>query len=236
MGRLLIVDDDPEFVDLVKAYLQDTSHEVLSAKDPYEANEVLDTFRVDLALVDINLPYENGFEFAKNLKNRIRHKFLPICFITSRNQKHDIDRAIELKVDGYIMKPIQKKEFIEKIESIMKRAAPAERISLDIDKFSNLHKAELTYTINCRLISISELGVVIETDKRVDQDALAQVKSYLFTLIGIEPPQFKIIKQTTAPTKGYTSVLQFNRLSQEDLGKLIEYLKTNQDKGPIKES
>jgi two-component system cell cycle response regulator len=110
-GRILVVDDNPTNLKLVMFLLSSSSYEVRTASDARHALEVLESFRPDLILMDLQLPDIDGLELTRRLKADPRMKETAIIAVTAYAMKGDEEKARAAGVDGYVCKPIQKDHF-----------------------------------------------------------------------------------------------------------------------------
>jgi len=104
MATVLIVDDDESLRALVRRYLTNAGYDVLVAEDAIVAGHLIVGGAPDLLVLDVNMPYMDGFEFAAALKADTALPFIPIIFLTVREDGYD--RAMELGAVGYINKPV----------------------------------------------------------------------------------------------------------------------------------
>ncbi|MCE8422556.1 MAG: response regulator [Candidatus Methanoperedens sp.] len=116
--KILIVDDEPDTVDLVKLVLETEGFEVMTAYSGKECLELLKVETPDAILLDIMMPEMDGWEVFK----KIRQTFgdIPIAMLTVRNQ--DIDKMLGLhvlKANDYITKPFGRKDLIERIKKMI---------------------------------------------------------------------------------------------------------------------
>lgn len=119
--NILVVDDVETNIRIVEHYLGDFDCKIRSAKNADSALEMLSSkdAAFNLILTDFNMPGKNGLEFAKILKNDERFKNIPVVMVTSRAQTGDHRIAQEMKIDGYLTKPIRKRELIDCISVII---------------------------------------------------------------------------------------------------------------------
>ena len=122
--RVLVVDDEPNIVDVVSMALRFQGFEVDSAGTGAEALSQVQAFRPDLIVLDIMLPDMEGFEVAKRLGAQ-RAK-VPIIFLTARDDTSDKVRGLTLGGDDYVTKPFSLEELVARIRSILRRAGLAE--------------------------------------------------------------------------------------------------------------
>ena len=111
--RILIVDDEPELVRAVTLRLNSAGYETLSASDGLAATEMALRYQPDLVLLDIGLPYQDGYQVATTLRMAFRTAHIPIVFLTARTW--DLDKARQIRPDGYVVKPYQPAELLEMV-------------------------------------------------------------------------------------------------------------------------
>ena len=123
-ARVLVVDDEPNIVDVVTMALRFQGFEVASAGTGTEALAAVSGFRPDLILLDVMLPDMEGFDVARRLgAGRSR---VPIIFLTARDATDDKIRGLTLGGDDYVTKPFSLEELVARIRSILRRAGLAE--------------------------------------------------------------------------------------------------------------
>lgn len=120
--KILIVDDDPDILRLLKAFLGSRGYEVLTARDGPGALEVFAKERPDLTLLDVMLPGMDGWEVLR----RIRESGpTPVLMLTARDSKIDTIQGFTLGADDYITKPFDLVEVALRIEAVLRRAGAA---------------------------------------------------------------------------------------------------------------
>ena len=129
-GTVLVVEDEPEIVDLLREFLDDAGFGVVVAGDTEEALHVLDEERVDCALVDVMLPGSSGFELCRRVRES---SDVPLLFLTARGDDGDKLRGLGLGADDYIVKSATPAEVVARVKAVlrrapMKRAADARRL------------------------------------------------------------------------------------------------------------
>jgi CheY-like chemotaxis protein len=104
MATVLVVDDDEGVRELVQRFLTNAGYKVAAAEDAIVAGHLIVGSAPDLIVLDVNMPYMDGFEFAAAMKADASLPFIPIIFLTAREEGYD--RAMELGAVGYINKPV----------------------------------------------------------------------------------------------------------------------------------
>ena len=122
--HLLIVDDDREIRGLLAQYLEKHDFRTTAVADGKEMRRVLERSHVDLLVLDLMLPGEDGLSLCRELRGRSQ---LPIIMLTARGE--DVDRIIglELGADDYVAKPFNPRELLGRIRAILRRSAHAPR-------------------------------------------------------------------------------------------------------------
>jgi two-component system, OmpR family, phosphate regulon response regulator OmpR len=122
-AHILVVDDDSRIRDLLSRYLRENGYRVSTAEHASDARAKLELLSFDLIVLDVMMPGENGFEFAKCL--RVSSK-VPILMLTAKSDVEDRLKGLELGVDDYLGKPFEPKELLLRIGSILRRSVPAQ--------------------------------------------------------------------------------------------------------------
>jgi two-component system phosphate regulon response regulator OmpR len=120
-AHLLVVDDDRRIRDLLSRYLQREGYRVTTAKDANDARAKLDGLAFDLLILDVMMPGETGFEFAKSMR---KNSQVPILMLTARAETENRINGLEIGADDYMAKPFEARELSLRIASILKRAQP----------------------------------------------------------------------------------------------------------------
>jgi two-component system OmpR family response regulator len=122
--HLLIVDDDREIRGLLAQYLEKHEFRTTTVPDGKEMRRVLDRSHVDLLVLDVMLPGEDGLSLCRELRGRSQ---VPIIMLTARGE--DVDRIVglELGADDYVAKPFNPRELLGRIKAVLRRSAHAPR-------------------------------------------------------------------------------------------------------------
>jgi len=122
--HVLIVDDDREIRGLLAQYLEKHEFRTTAVADGREMRRVLERSHVDLVVLDVMLPGEDGLTLCRELRSRSQ---LPIIMLTARGE--DVDRIVglELGADDYVPKPFNPRELLGRIKAVLRRAAHAPR-------------------------------------------------------------------------------------------------------------
>jgi len=123
-NRLLLVEDDPNFGTVLKDYLVLNDYEVTHAVDGNDGLVKFKNGKFDLAILDVMMPYKDGFTLAKEIKEL--NESLPIIFLTAKSMKEDVVRGYQVGADDYINKPFDSEVLLYKIKAILHRQVDAE--------------------------------------------------------------------------------------------------------------
>jgi cyclic di-GMP phosphodiesterase len=119
-SSILIVDDNPSVVELLKSQLKPFQYIVDAAFDGDEALEKIQKEPPDLILLDLMMPRVSGFEICQRIKRDKRTQFIPIIVITALSEHSDKLKAIELGADDFLVKPINRLELTTRIKSLLR--------------------------------------------------------------------------------------------------------------------
>lgn len=131
--RILIADDESIIRMGLKSILQEQGHEVLTAVNGREALEMARRHRPDLAILDIKMPFTDGLQTAKTLA---RTQPLPILLLTAFSEQDLIDKASELPIHGYLIKPIEPKALLAAISVAAKRFEDSQALQAEANKLA----------------------------------------------------------------------------------------------------
>src|SRR5436305_1723234 len=145
-ARLLVVDDEPNIVELLSASLRYAGFEVATARSGTEAVRVAEEFQPDLLVLDVMMPGMNGFDVVRRLRADSRR--VPVLFLTARDSTEDKITGLTLGGDDYVTKPFSLEEVIARIRAILRRfavekeqAPSARKTFADIELDEDTHEA-----------------------------------------------------------------------------------------------
>ena len=116
--KILIVDDEPHIVDLIKMTLQ-RDYELFEAFTSRDAMTQLKKHEPDLILLDIMMPGEDGFQLCERIRESKKNKNTPIIFISAKNQHEDMMKSIDVGGDDYLTKPFDPEELEKKVKATL---------------------------------------------------------------------------------------------------------------------
>ncbi len=116
---ILVVDDEANIVELVRAYLEKDGFRVLEAQDGPSALRAVESHRPDLVILDIMLPEVDGWEVCKRIRSFSR---VPIIMLTARDAEVDRIVGLELGSDDYLAKPFSPRELVARVKAVLRRS------------------------------------------------------------------------------------------------------------------
>ena len=117
---ILVVDDQPQNIELLEAYLVPQGYEIVKAANGEEALEKLSGNQIDLILLDVMMPGMDGFEVTRRVRQDNTHRLLPIILVTALRETEDRVKGIEAGCDDFISKPVDKIELLARVRSLLK--------------------------------------------------------------------------------------------------------------------
>ncbi|MCZ6636510.1 MAG: response regulator [bacterium] len=133
MAKLLVVDDLPFNIEILKEELRLLGHEVTSASDGLDALERVAESRPDLILLDVAMPQMDGLEVLKRLREDPQYADLPIILLTGRQDYDDRIEGFDAGADDYITKPFRLREVVARVNAML-RIQDLQRQALDREK------------------------------------------------------------------------------------------------------
>ena len=124
--HILVIEDDPDIVELLRYNLERESYRVTSAVTGSDGLAAVQQERPDLVILDLMLPEISGFEVCRRLRKDSETQNLPVIMLTARSEEADVIAGIELGADDYIKKPFSPRELVARVGAVMRRAAYVE--------------------------------------------------------------------------------------------------------------
>lgn len=219
--KILIVDDDPDLLAVTGFALQQAGFLVVKAADGIDALAAFQREQPDLAVLDINMPRMNGFDLARQLRERSR---IPLIMLTARSEEEDVVKALSLGADDYLSKPFSPKILLARVKALLRRVGiEAEEtvalgsLSLDVAELtlSGLPRGVVRLTpLETRFLQllIAQAGRTVSTDRLLvhvwgnraggNRQLLKQLVHRLRQKVEADPSAPKLIR--TMPNAGYS--------------------------------
>lgn len=118
--QILLVDDQPQNIELIETCLVPKGYEIIKAKSGDEALLKLDCNNIDLILLDVMMPEMDGYEVMQRIRQNHTHKHLPIILVTSLRETEDRVRGINAGCDDFLSMPIDKMELLARVQSLLR--------------------------------------------------------------------------------------------------------------------
>lgn len=119
--KVLLVDDDPDILDVLEITLSEENYELMKASDGEEALKIIRSKPLDLVLLDYAMPKMNGRQVCMEVKKDILLRHLPIIMVTGKGEVKDKVGGIDAGADDYVVKPFEPKELLARIRMILRR-------------------------------------------------------------------------------------------------------------------
>ena len=117
--KILLVEDDINFGNILKEYLILNDYDITLAKNGIEGFEKFKKENFDLCILDVMMPYKDGFTLAKEIREE--NNLVPIFFLTAKNLKEDVLKGFKVGADDYMTKPFDSDVLLAKIKAILNR-------------------------------------------------------------------------------------------------------------------
>lgn len=117
--RILVVDDEPDIVSMLKIRLEASGYEVLVATDGNTAYSKAKSDKPDLIILDLMLPDMDGYQVCRLLKYDQNYRRIPIIMLTAKSRKEDKDWGEKVGVDFYLTKPFEPAILLDKIKELL---------------------------------------------------------------------------------------------------------------------
>lgn len=114
---VLVVDDDEVMRNAIKRILDEDGYNVLLAEDGLELSKILESTRLDLILLDVNLPWVDGYELCRLIKQHHTLQHVPLIFVSARKAKEDIQKGFDAGCNDYVTKPFD----VDHITSVIQK-------------------------------------------------------------------------------------------------------------------
>ena len=119
--KLLLIDDDPNLILLVKDYLEFRGYNVDTAENGREALEVLDHLVPDMIICDVMMPEMDGYDLVKHIREEPTTNRIPVLFLSAKGQSQDRVKGLNEGADVYMSKPFEPEELVAQVESSLKQ-------------------------------------------------------------------------------------------------------------------
>lgn len=184
---ILLVEDDEIQLKVLEAILSQAGYAYVSAKDGFSALDKLNQETFNLVISDINMPGGiSGFNLVRTVRGIERLSLMPFIFVTGRNDKRDIDRAINSGINDYIIKPVDRDILLAKIESLI--AKNEKLFAFSEQPIQCAGTLQLKFEID----GISEQAIKFLSPIALPINFKMKIDASIFQEIDIDPPQMRV--------------------------------------------
>lgn len=121
MKNILIVDDEPHIVELIKFNLQKEGYNTFEAENGNDALDIIKNNKIDMVILDIMMSDKDGYEVLKEIRFNKTTKNLPVILLSAKSEEIDRILGLELGADDYISKPFSVKELVARVKALFRR-------------------------------------------------------------------------------------------------------------------
>ncbi|MFM6188820.1 MAG: response regulator transcription factor [Planktothrix sp.] len=185
--RLMLVDDDPNLVLLVRDYLEFRGYDVITAENGRVALEILEQELPDLMICDIMMPEMDGYTLVKQIREDPRTGSIPVLFLSAKGQSQDKVKGLNTGADVYIVKPFEPEELVAQVESSLRQAS---RLNQHPDpnldhgpKLRVRRNVELTPT-ELRVVQLVAQGLANRDIARIMKVSQRTIESHVSNMLG----------------------------------------------------
>jgi len=223
MKRILVIDDLPENVFMLKDRLEHEGYEVLTAYNGKSGIEKAQNEVPDLILLDVMMPDINGFEVCKTLVSDSRTSDIPIILVTAKTDPEDIKEGLDAGAYDYIKKPINKIELLARVKSELK-LSDANKLLVEVEKRNTFFATVVTANHKIKqpltLISLSSAAIKRELKKdEISKDTvLGKIKYIDLAITEITDVLDQLNKIKEPVLSDYTKTVKMIKVEEEPTG------------------
>lgn len=194
MARILLVDDDRDLLLVASNLLRlpiagGAGHVVVTCENAMEAIEHARKEEFDVVITDANMTPHTGYDLIRSLKQIPGYDMIPIAMLTGRRERRDVERALAVGAQDYIVKPIDPERFVAKVSELVHKAESNRRAV----RFAEIDVNEsATIELGLLVLSISETGCLLDSDHRLREGTRIRMDSPIFQRIGLGRPMVKV--------------------------------------------
>ncbi len=213
-SKILLVEDDRNFGDVLKSYLEMHDFEVEHATDGEAGFEAFKEGTFDMCIFDVMMPKKDGFTLAKEVREL--DKTTPIIFLTAKSLKEDVLEGFKIGADDYITKPFNSEELLYRVRAILKRSIKDEDLQEEVKEFT-IGKFHFNYPL--RILTFSDDNT---------QEKLSPKEAHLLRLFCLKKND--VLERSEALTKIWGQDNYFTARSMDVfVTKLRKYLSADSD-------
>lgn len=165
-NKILLVEDDQNFGDVLRSYLEMHDYDVTLATDGAQGLESYHRGEYNLCIFDVMMPKKDGFTLAREIREKDTD--MPIIFLTAKALKEDVLQGFKIGADDYITKPFNSEELLLRIQAILKRSSQRAEPKEELKEF-NIGRYHFNYPL--RVLTYDIGGKEEETEKLSPKEA-----------------------------------------------------------------
>lgn len=165
MKKVLLAEDDFDFADVLKQYLELYNYQITWAKDGEEAFSLFQNESFDICVFDVMMPKMDGFTLAEKVINI--NPETPFVFLTARKLKEDKLKGLQLGADDYIVKPFEADELVLRLNNILKRGEQKNQLPISVNEITignyifEPNRLELKLSNNIQRLTEKEVALIL---------------------------------------------------------------------------
>lgn len=218
--KILIVDDDPAILSITAKLITMLGHEVVCCENALDAIQTLGDLTYDILITDATMPAHSGFDLIRTIGKRQELSYLTIAMLTGRSEKSDIELALELGVQDYIVKPIDPQLFMDKVEKLVERHKKKKK------QKPSLTKSNGVMNVPIQILRMTDMGVSIESPYPLAKGTVVTIDLPELKDVGLKQNRFKAIFNSEAtqgkPVMTELVLLDLNEAEQTLLSKVAK--------------
>ncbi len=122
-GKVLVIDDEPEITEIIQTFLENSGYSVVAENSAMMGVERAKTFGPDLILLDITMPFMDGYDVCTELKKGISTASIPVVFLSGKDSKEDSGRSFRVGGDMFIKKPFSCERLLDIVKIVLASSA-----------------------------------------------------------------------------------------------------------------
>ena len=151
MNKVLVIEDDPEIVDLLEIHLKDLSCELIKTYSGEAGLQAIKNNPLDLVILDVMLPGIDGMEVCQRIRSEQNN--VPVLMLTAKSEEIDKVLGLEIGADDYLTKPFSIREFIARVKAIFRRTQMMQDVHADSAK-NVIEAGELLIDVEMRKVTV----------------------------------------------------------------------------------
>lgn len=222
MAKILVADDDQDILIMVQALMELEGHQVACFNNSTDAIDRAKREHFDLIVTDANMPPFSGYDLIRTIRAIPTYDFVPIAMLTARKTRKDVERAVLVGAQDYIVKPINPTLLQTKVRDLLARSQAAQLAA----RFGELPvDFDATLILPLKIIAMTETGVVLDSEHRLNEGTRLKISSPLFDEIGIITPVLRVQTSSASNMAGSWHIrTSFQSLDERSVGKIRTYL------------